>query len=307
VDALAETVDKALSIVSRVIRFLLKAITLFVTVWMVLCAAPLSKPSDFGDVSGSTYVSNSVAGFTLHWLISHLLPPGETLIAAGPFDAFTTVMMVGAGLAFILTMPYLVYTGLKAFKIRVKDPETGEELEGDSLSGTYRDPATGKRLVYDATKLGRQGTVRNVLLMAVGFFMSGVVFGLWILPTLYLWGYMIQTGIGISGAITLAGFLGTTALFTIGIGLMFQVPTVAYLLSSVGILTSPMMKRVVRPAALLCVFAAFLISPGVGWGLIEFPMAGLFFGLYLLAYRIVIIQERRRASRASRPMGVADV
>ena len=296
-DAIGEALDKILTLVGQAVRALLRSLALFLSLWLALCCLPFTQPSDFWPPSGVTYISQSVAGFVLRWLITYLLPSGETLIANSPFDAFYTIMAVGAGLAFVLTMPYVVYQALGAiFRGRVRDPVTGATHEFDSYSGRAKNLRTGETYEIAGVKRSQREAVRVVLLMAVGFFLAGLVFGLWMLPTNNLWTYQIQFGVGISGTLTLAGFLGTTALLTVGIGLIFEIPTIAYLLSSLGLLTSPMMKRFARPAALLCVFAAFLISPGVGLGLLEFPMAGLFFGLYLLAYRIVVRQERNRAS-----------
>jgi Sec-independent protein secretion pathway component TatC len=271
-DALGElvrTARKGKAYLVRILAFWLAAFGFFTVV-------PFGDLAAFHDYSTISWLRHSLAIGALRLLETHLLPHGETLIAEGPFDAFLSVMYVGAGLALLVTIPFGTLLVVRAYRIDVRDPETGERIVASGF---------GNR-----TKT----TLRILGALAVGFFFSGVIFGLGVLPYLYNFGYEFQIAAGVSGTITLGGFLVTTAFFTLGLGALFEIPTVAYGLAVLGVLSSRTLRKHLRIAGIGSIVAAFVISPGVGNGLIEVPIAFLLFGLYVIAYYIVRGVERRR-------------
>jgi sec-independent protein translocase protein TatC len=192
-----------------------------------------------------------------------LLPHATTLIVIGPFDAFSVVMEMGFYLSLMVTLPYLVW----------------------GLIG-WLSPGLSHR---------ERRTVRRLIAFATGLFFAGVAFTyLIILPPIYAFSYSLQAPLGASGTISLEAFVETTFMFMIGIGLSFEIPPVCLGLSYVGILSSKMMSQYWNYAGAACFIIAFMISPGVGGGVIESLIAFFLWGLYGLSFILVRRLERNK-------------
>lgn len=209
------------------------------------------------------WLRQSLAVWVLRGMERQLLPHGVTLIVVGPFDAFTVVLEVGFYLALIVTIPYLIYglfhwlsPGLKPREVRA---------------------------------------VRYIFSLAGFLFLGGVLFTyLIILPPLYSFSQSLSPLVGAEATISIQSFVETTFLFLIGIGLGFEIPPVCLGLSYAGVLNTRIMATQWNYAGIACFVVAFMISPGVGGGVIETLIALGLWSLYGLSYLLVRRVERSR-------------
>ncbi len=202
------------------------------------------------------WMKDSFSVTLLRWMEQSLLPKGTILIVIGPFDAFTVLMEMGFYVALAVTMPYLVL-GFLRWLSPALTPREGRALN------------------------------RIAVLSAVLFF-AGMVFTYRIiLPPIYQFSYSLQPVVGAAGTISLQAFVETTFLFLLSMGLAFELPPLCLGLSYAGILSSRVMGKNWNYAYAAFWVVAFIISPGVGGGVIEGMIATLLFGLYLLSYVLI--------------------
>jgi sec-independent protein translocase protein TatC len=227
--------------------------------------------SEFHDPTAANWFSYSIAVHLLRDAELYLLPHGESIIALGPWDAFSAVMLTGALVAAMVTIPYVTFV-----------------LFHWMLTGTAKEaPALRPKEVRLLRTLGP---------MALGLFLGGCGVALLVLPYLYGFAYQIQAPAGVSGTVSINEFMGQTAFFVLALGVSFEIPIIAYGLGYAGILTTTLMRRNGWYVFAACTILSFSISPGVGGGLIEIPMALGFMGLYGLGYAMVRRVERARGS-----------
>jgi sec-independent protein translocase protein TatC len=271
--SLLRLADPLLKWLSRIRRVALRLLALFLALWVAFSALP-TRLTDFADVSGGSWFGDSVSAVTLRWLESHLLPKGTQVLVLSPFGAFTVLMEIGAAMAAFVTV-------LVALALLL-------------------------RWLWPGMRRHERGAAAEVLLMAPALFAGGVALALYVLPTLYAWGIGLEPAAGGTNTVSLTEFVSTTLVFTLGVGLAFEVPVLCSGLAQAGVLTTSLMRKkenaVIAGAG--CVVLAFLISPGVGGGVIEFPLAAVFGLLYLLGYWFVGRVERSRERSAARAMGV---
>ena len=238
---------------------------LFLSVLIIVGALPLYKPSEFADFSAANWFSYTIAVHILRGLEARLLPSQETIIALGPWDAFSTIMMIAAGVALLVVLPYA----------------TVEVL----------------RWSWTAIRGSTRWVLRWLIPLSVGLFLSGVTLAFLVLPWLYGFAYQIQGPAGVSGTVSLNEFVGQTLFFVLALGISFEIPVVTYGLGLLGILSTKLMKKTMVPAFFGCTALAFAISPAIFGGLVEIPMAFGFFGLYLMGFLMVRRAERSRVER----------
>jgi Sec-independent protein secretion pathway component TatC len=248
----------------RLVGALKRTGAVFLAAFGAAVVVPLSPTASDFSFTASGIVKSSLAVVVLRWLEASLVPPGETLLAVGPFDAFLGITWVGAMIAALVAVPYAAG---EAFR-----------YAGPGLTGSER------RAVRDASAL------------AVALFAAGASATLLVgLPALYSFNLQLQPVAGVAPTVALLPLLSTTALFTVGFGAAFEAPAVCYALASAGAIGSAAMRRYWRHALLGSFVAAFVISPGVGGGILETAMGAAIFSSYLLGYRLVRGVERRRA------------
>lgn len=268
------SIESVLRLVSAVKRQLKRAAAIFLATWVAVSALPLSQPGRFvSDPSASTWFSYSLADWLLRGAEIRFLPRGETIIALGPWDTFAVLMEIGAAVAVLALIPYITVEA-------------------------YRHKSALRRKERQA--------LRFLLPLSLGLFVSGLALSAWLLPWLYAFAYSVQAPAGVSGTVSLTAFVTETALFMVGLGVAFETPVVTYGLGYLGILTTGVMRKNLKWAFLACTIAALFVSPGVGGGIIEIPLAFGLFGLYLLGYLMVRSVERSRAeSEAAITTGAA--
>lgn len=212
------------------------------------------------------WVKDSFAVTVLLSMEHTLLPSGITLIVIGPFDAFTVIMEVGFYLALAATIPYLILGFLRWL--------------APSLSSNER----------------RQ--VRFIAVLSAFLFFSGMLFTyLIVLPPIYQFSYTLQPVVGASGTISLESFVETSFMFMLSMGLAFELPCLLLGIAYLGFLSSHTMGKHWNYAYAGFWVVAFIISPGVGGGIIEGMIATLLFGLYLGSYLLIRRMEHARRWR----------
>ena len=267
--SLDRLIDGPLRLLSRAKRILIRAFLLFSSVWLVTTAIPLYRPVSWWlPHIGANWFSYSLATHLLRDSEWYMLPHGETIIALGPWDTFVVICEIGAVIALAAVIPYLTLLALRH----------------------------GWR--------GLKGTTRWAIIwlapLALGLFVAGMVTALLVLPWLYGFAYQIQGPAGVSGTVSLTSFVTETLFFVIAMGLSFEIPVVTYGLGYAGVLTAPTMRRAMWPAFFGCAGLALIISPGVGGGVLEIPMALGFFGLYIIGYLMVKRAEAARSGAERR-------
>lgn len=212
------------------------------------------------------WVKDSFAVTVLVAMERSLLPHGIVLIVIGPFDAFTAIMEMGFYIAFAATAPYLVWGFIR-----------------------WLVPGLTKR---------EARTVRWIASFSAVLFFAGMAFTyLVLLPPIYQFSYSLQPVVGAMGTISLESFVETTFLFLISVGLAFELPPVCLGLSYAGLLSAETMGKNWNWAYAGFWVVAFLISPGVGGGIIEGGIATILFGLYMLSYVLIKRMETYRKWR----------
>lgn len=242
--------------------FLIRAGLVWLICFVVFSALPLDLRL-YRDWSAASWFGDSISQHLLRAAESLLLPAGETILVISPFDPFTALMEIGAALALIVVLLYV----------------TGVVMH-------YAWSAMYSHETYWASRL---------LVLIPVLFLGGIGVGVYLLRWLYLWTFQLAPATGAAPTVSLVGFISSTVVFLLLVGLGFEIPPLCAALAAAGLLTTRTMRAHWRGAAMGCVVLAFLISPGVGGGLIEFPLAAMFGALYAGSYGLVRHEERRRA------------
>ncbi len=119
-------------------------------------------------------------------------------------------------------------------------------------------------------------------------FVVGVLFGYYIVAPLaisFLAGYTID---GVAAQPTLSSYVDSMVMFTLPIGLVFELPVIVYFLAKIGLLTADFMKTYRRHAAVVLLIIAAVVTPSPD---VASQML-VFVPLYLL-YEISIYVARR--------------
>ncbi len=124
-----------------------------------------------------------------------------------------------------------------------------------------------------------QKAASGFVIICTLLFVMGVLFGYYIVAPLaitFLAGYEID---GVAAQPTLASYIDSMVMFTIPVGIIFELPIVVYFLARVGIITANFMKTYRRHAivVLLTIAAIVTPSPDVASQMLVFiPLYGLY-------------------------------
>ncbi|MFM8448890.1 MAG: twin-arginine translocase subunit TatC, partial [Haliscomenobacter sp.] len=126
-------------------------------------------------------------------------------------------------------------------------------------------------------------------------FMLGVGFGYYVIAPFainFLVGYTIP---GVENTPTLDSYISYMTMFTLPMGLVFELPIVVFFLARVGLLGPDTMRQFRRHAVVVILIAAAFLSPpdAVSQMLIAIPL----FGLYEISILVAAREARRRAKR----------
>ncbi len=189
-------------------------------------------------------------------------PPEFKKQAIGFGEAFITSVSISFTAGFILAFPYVFW-----------------ELWRFISPGLYQK---------------ERSAARGVVFICSFLFMLGVGFGYYVIAPFainFLVGYTIP---GVENTPTLDSYIGYMVMFTLPMGLVFELPIVVYFLARVGLLGPDTMRDFRRHAVVVILIVAAFLSPpdAVSQMLIALPL----FGLYEVSI-IVAAREARRRER----------
>ncbi len=120
---------------------------------------------------------------------------------------------------------------------------------------------------------------RGFVTVCSGLFAAGVLFGYFIITPFavsFLANYTME---GIGGTASLDSYIGYLTMFTLPIGLVFELPVIIYFLSRIGIVTPTFLKRYRRQIFVVLLIVAGVITPSpdmVSQLLVFVPLYSLF-------------------------------
>ena len=138
---------------------------------------------------------------------------------------------------------------------------------------------------------------RGFVTICSGLFITGVLFGYFIITPFAISFLANYTMGGIGGKATLDSYIGYLTMFTLPIGLVFELPIIIYFLSRLGIVSSKMLTQYRRHMVVILLLLAGIITPSpdmVSQILVFVPLYTLFEVGVLVSRRV----EKKRALKA---------
>ncbi|MFN0214016.1 MAG: twin-arginine translocase subunit TatC [Saprospiraceae bacterium] len=137
-----------------------------------------------------------------------------------------------------------------------------------------------------------QKAVRGIVGICTLLFLLGVAFGYYIIAPFsisFLAGYSVE---GIDVSPTLSSYVTYMTMFTLPMGLVFEMPVMAYFFAKIGLLGAAFMRNYRRHAIVVILIVAAIITPPdvVAQTLVTIPL----FGLYELSILVVQRVQRKR-------------
>lgn len=146
-----------------------------------------------------------------------------------------------------------------------------------------------------------QKAARGFVSVCSFLFICGVLFGYYVISPFaitFLAGYQIQ---GTVSSPTISSYVSYMIMFTIPIGMVFQLPVLIYFLSKIGLVTPEFMKTYRRHAFVVILISAAIITPPdvITQFLVGFPLFFLYELSIFISARVVKKQqeEEERASK----------
>ena len=143
------------------------------------------------------------------------------------------------------------------------------------------------RFIKPGLYVAEQKAARGMVTICSGLFLTGVLFGYYIISPFaitFLAGYEIE---GVVAMPALSSYINYMTMFTLPVGIVFELPIVVFFLSKIGLVTPEFMKSYRRHAVILILILAAIITPP---DVITQVLVGM--PLYVL-YEISIIISRR--------------
>lgn len=223
----------------------------------------------------------------LPWAIGKTIVPAETTISSIMQEGRKTLIfddensrlvLRGVTSSFMIYMQVALYAGI-AFAV----PFLLYQLWAFIAPGLYKHE---KRYVMP------------VIVMGTMFFILGAAFAYKVaFPTAcdYLLGLAIDGGF--QTLYDAEDYLNLIIMIMLGLGLVFQIPTIAYLLARIGLLTPGMMWKFWRHAVVIILIVSAILTPTADWANLTIFAAPMLV-LYFLSIGIVwFFGKQRRAEK----------
>jgi len=215
----------------------------------------------FVAFGGCYYFSDKLLAF-LEAPLKTLLPQGAAIIGTGLAEAFAARMMVALVAAVVVACPFWFY-----------------ELWRFVSPGLYP---------------GEKKLVVPFVLFASIFFVSGVVFGYYVVfPTAFSFFMSQYTEAGISAQIKIGEYFGFTTKLLLAFGLCFEFPIAAFFFGRVGIITWRGMVKAGKYAIVIIFIVAAVLTPGPDVAS-QLLLAGPLLLLYGISIAIVAATGKRK-------------
>jgi sec-independent protein translocase protein TatC len=213
------------------------------------------------------YFVDRIFGF-LQAPILKLLPPGKKLAYTGITDPFILYFKVAGLAALFVGSPFVLY-----------------QLWRFVAPGLYR-----RERMY----------VLPFLFFGSFFFVAGGAFGYYVAFP-YAAQFLLEMGKQFEPVITIERYFGLLTTIILGLGLMFELPIVIFLLAMVGVVTPRFLMRHFRYAVVIIFIVAAIITPTSDVvNLCIFALPAL--ALYLLGVAAAwLVLRRRERDAAAQP------
>lgn len=161
---------------------------------------------------------------------SMCIDPPQFIIATREVgEAFMMHMMVSFWMGFVLAIPILLWEVWKFIKPGLYPKE--------------------------------QKAASGFVIISTLLFITGVLFGYYVVAPLaitFLAGYTIE---GVAAQPTLSSYVDSMVMFTLPIGLVFELPVIVYFLAKIGLLTADFMKKYRKHAVVVLLIIAAVVTP----------------------------------------------
>ena len=161
---------------------------------------------------------------------SMCIDPPQFIIATREVgEAFMMHMMVSFWMGFVLAIPILLWEVWKFIKPGLYPKE--------------------------------QKAASGFVIISTLLFVVGVLFGYYVVAPLaitFLAGYTIE---GVAAQPTLSSYVDSMVMFTLPIGLVFELPVIVYFLAKIGLLTADFMKKYRKHAVVVLLIIAAVVTP----------------------------------------------
>ncbi len=143
---------------------------------------------------------------------------------------------------------------------------------------------------------------RGFVFVCSFLFMCGVLFGYYVISPFavtFLAGYQIE---GAVSNPTLASFVNYMVMFTIPVGLVFELPVLIYFLTKIGLVTPDFLKTYRRHAFVIILIAAAIITPPdvITQFMVGFPLFFLYeISIFISARVVKKAEEEEKANSLS--------
>lgn len=141
-----------------------------------------------------------------------------------------------------------------------------------------------------------QKAARGMVTVCSGLFLAGVLFGYYVISPFaitFLAGYQIE---GVIATPSLSSYINYMTMFTLPVGIVFEMPVVVYFLSKIGLVTPEFMKTYRRHAIVIILIVAGVITPPdvVTQLLVSMPLFVLYEVSIVISRRVVKKQEKEQ-------------
>jgi len=136
--------------------------------------------------------------------------------------------------------------------------------------------------------------VRGIVAICTVLFLLGVAFGYYIVAPFaisFLAGYTLE---GLEVAPTLDSYVSYMTMFTLPMGLVFELPVFAYFLAKIGVVGAAFLRTYRRQAIVIILIIAAIITPPdvVSQTLVAIPLFGLYEASILVVARVQRLREK---------------
>lgn len=141
-----------------------------------------------------------------------------------------------------------------------------------------------------------QKAARGVVLICSFLFLSGVLFGYFIIAPFAIT-FLGNYDLGAESTTSLSSYVSYMTMFTMPVGVVFELPVVVFFLSKVGLVTPEFLKTYRRHAFIVILILAAVITPPdvITQFLIGFPLYFLYEISIIISKRVVKKQELENA------------
>ncbi len=205
-------------------------------------------------------------------MVRWMLPADVTLLNVGVGDSIVVQMEIGALLAVILGMPWIVH-------------EVGAFL-------------------VPALRRNERALLRQIGIPATVLFAVGTAIGLLVLtPFTFRLLFLYVSAMGLAPVLGVESFVAFALLYSLAFGIVFELPVFIYALTRLGVVRASAWRKHWRGAVIGALVFGMIVTPdnsGITMLLIALPMMGLYFGGAYFAGR----WERGSRPRAGPPGAV---